>query len=382
MTLVVVSPPAGGLLNHAIALCYEIGKSGKSTLLVSGPEAKTHLLNIGYKGAYKLLETHSHLFTTGRQRISHFRASCKPEYVEKAFHDLNLIVKHNNVTAIISKNQPHSKIVAYKNDIPWIAYHTGGLFHLHKEVAPLLSTISQECLTDLQKVSKSLVISNLFETKQDIFISRKMNLVRGVPALFPSISVNQRFDVPFIFTGALTFDGNFETLPKISKNEPIFITFGTVCNDLSLYQLVFQYFEKMKWPAIMSWPNANSDYMNSNYIDIHPYIPNHAVISDSSLVIHHGGVGTLLTCLHFGVPQLILPYNFNRSCQLLHGKNLELLGIGKVWERNTEFEDFMNKSIAWSKLSETRKTEKRFSELFRVQDAQYRTTLSTFFKWI
>lgn len=376
MTWIIVSPPAPGLLNHAIALSSEIKQSGKSALLVSGPEAISHFSNICYEGPYKLLNTHSLSFK-GKERIGHFSKSCTTEYIESAFHELDLIVNLYGATGIISKNQPHSKLVAHYNNIPWVTYHTGGLFHLHKEMSPFLQIIKEDCLKELQKISLNIIGSNIFQEKENIFLSQKMNLVRGVPLLFKNISANEIFNVPFLFTGALTFDGNLEISPKVSRENPIFVTFGTVCNDFNLYQMIFQYIKNLNLSAVMSWPDGKN--IDSNFIDIHTYIPNSTIVPISSLVVHHGGVGTLLTCLNFGTPQIILPYNFERTCQLLHGKNLESLGLAKVWERNKDFQTFMSDSIAWSNCLKTKNRIKEFSTQFRVQDAQYRKVMSQFF---
>jgi rhamnosyltransferase subunit B len=56
------------------------------------------------------------------------------------------------------------------------------------------------------------------------------------------------------------------------------------------------------------------------------YVPFHRVLSKISIIVHHGGIGTLAEASKAGVPQLIIPFAYD---QFDNGLIVEELGVGK-----------------------------------------------------
>lgn len=59
--------------------------------------------------------------------------------------------------------------------------------------------------------------------------------------------------------------------------------------------------------------------------EVHRWVPQRAVLSHASLVIHHGGMATTMESLHHGVPSLVVP---RLPEQAANARRLRDLGLG------------------------------------------------------
>lgn len=70
------------------------------------------------------------------------------------------------------------------------------------------------------------------------------------------------------------------------------------------------------------------------------YPPFHLLLPRASLLVHHGGIGTIALALRAGVPQLVLP---GWTDQLDNGRRVEQLGCGLVQENALDSGALLNK---------------------------------------
>ena len=124
-------------------------------------------------------------------------------------------------------------------------------------------------------------------------------------------------------------------LQGLGSDRPlVYATLGTVFNNPD-YELPF-------FPAILEslggedvdvlvalGPGADPAALGSQPANIHvaDYIPQRAVLEQSSVVVCHGGYGTLLDAVDSAVPLIVVPFGAD---QHINGASVARLGIGRV----------------------------------------------------
>jgi predicted glycosyltransferase len=388
--IIIVTPSAPGLINHGIALALGLESAGLSTLIVTGPEAAPHLQAMNAPVKVKLIPSHACSFDRrDPARQSHIQQTTDPTRCRSAAADLIELVHAVEPRWLIGKNFPHVALCSALTDIPWASYLTGGPVHIDSARGPLFRNVRPEDLSGLQRLSVELLGSNIFTTPDSLFLSPRLNLIRGVPVMFPGErQVLERATRSFVWTGALTFDGpepqgDTSLMPE---DTDVFVTFGTVCYDDDLYRQLLAALANLPWRATVTSlqiplePLLASTPSTSGRVHIARYIPNSYALRRTRIVVHHGGMGTTLSALKAGVPQLIIPLNRTTSCQEYHALNLIERGVACSLSRD---------ALSAATLSQTLQSllspdiQSRAIELARELESehvQYSSRLPTLFK--
>ncbi len=114
------------------------------------------------------------------------------------------------------------------------------------------------------------------------------------------------------------------------RGRPLVFTFGTANTQLgeSLKQAELCC-EKLELPGVMLCPRGVGARRSSERLLLCPFIPLGAVLPETRLLVHHGGIGTTARALEAGVPQVIIPQRFDQPD---NGARCTMLGVGSVLE--------------------------------------------------
>lgn len=161
------------------------------------------------------------------------------------------------------------------------------------------------------------------------YLSGDAYLIPGTSEIEPVLT-----ESPHLFYGYYREGENGAGSPpsKETKNPPqIFVTIGAGAHrtrvDL-LYETIYTTFFNSPYRVIISDPmNLLSGRETREGMEVHPWVDTSAVYPETDLVVHHGGYGTTMETLRWGIPSLILP---SHSEQEGNGRRLEFLNSGKV----------------------------------------------------
>jgi rhamnosyltransferase subunit B len=115
----------------------------------------------------------------------------------------------------------------------------------------------------------------------------------------------------------------------VAADAPIVVTTGTVAgSQFAFYQTAVDACVAIGRPAVLVSPHRN--HIPSSLPPTVTWVP-HAPFSElfpkASLVLHHGGIGTVAYAMAAGVPQIVLPMRWD---QFDSGNRLQRLGTGRM----------------------------------------------------
>ena len=130
----------------------------------------------------------------------------------------------------------------------------------------------------------------------------------------------------------------------------VYATLGTVFNNPS-YELPF-------FPAVLEGlreqdldlvitvgPNVDPAYLGPQPASVHVerYMPQSLLFPQCSVIVFHGGYGTLLAAIEHAVPVIVVPFGAD---QPINARTVERLGIGRVIEEEALTADRMREAVA------------------------------------
>lgn len=143
---------------------------------------------------------------------------------------------------------------------------------------------------------------------------------------------NKFIDQRFRFVGPsinpATRDGHF-SFDEVREGTLVYISLGTINHlDLDFYQAAFEAFADYPATFVLSI-GKNTDLTQlgdipANFIVRH-YVPQLEVLQRADAFITHGGMNSVHEGLYYGVPELVVPHQFE---QLLNGKRVVETGAG------------------------------------------------------
>jgi MGT family glycosyltransferase len=143
---------------------------------------------------------------------------------------------------------------------------------------------------------------------------------------------NNFVDERFRFVGPsinpLTREGDFP-LDELGDGALVYISLGTINHlDLDFYHAAFEAFADYPAQFILA-VGKNTDITQlgavpANFI-VRQYVPQLAVLQRADAFITHGGMNSVHEGLYYGVPQVVVPHQFE---QLLNGKRVAETGAG------------------------------------------------------
>jgi MGT family glycosyltransferase len=148
------------------------------------------------------------------------------------------------------------------------------------------------------------------------------------------------FPPTYRFTGASIDESIADSHALTPLNLPpgkriIYISLGTLFNDnMPFFKLCFEALSSIDTHVVMSVgkKNAIEDFgtIPAN-MSVHNFVPQLAVLRESSLFITHGGMNSVHEALWFGVPMIVVP---QASDQLFVARRVESVGAGIRIENN------------------------------------------------
>ncbi len=137
--------------------------------------------------------------------------------------------------------------------------------------------------------------------------------------------LDERYDFVGPCIDERTFQGDWQ--PPSDGRPVLLVSFGTVYKDLSLHRDCVEAFAGTDWHLVLSI-GAHADPAELGtppaHVEVHRSVPQLQVLSAASAFVTHGGMGSTLEGLYFGVPMLAVPQGFDQfdNAELLHGRGL------------------------------------------------------------
>lgn len=245
----------------------------------------------------------------------------------------------------------------FKNDKPDLVIYDSmsiaGRLYVEKNKVPAIQFFSSHADNDHFSLSKTNAAFDPSHLAMQEF-THKLNLLRakyGLPAAndFRPFSGNANlnivflprffqyegnsFDEKYVFVGPCLGDRSFQGswTPPNEENPLLFISLGTVFNAIwpEFYEICLDAFFDLNWNIIMS-VGTSVDQKKLGMIppqfQIYPHVPQLEVLSRAKVFISHGGMGSTMEAISYGVPIIAIPQMFEQEA---NAKRIEELGLGK-----------------------------------------------------
>lgn len=341
MKILVIVGPALGILNHTIALSKLLQIHGHHEVSwITSEQSKAHLKTIGFNFPCEYSSNYDINFNRQEGgRKPHLQQVCDLTYLDKGVeYELDIINKLSP-DLIITKHHYSPTISARVTRIPYVTYYTDGGEYLLEDRNPQNWNASPELSNNYREVAKKygLEFENVVVTKY--LQSPYLNIIRGIPKL-SSLSYQEikNLEPNSVFGGVLTYDGeNYETLSLPNHLPIVYVTFGTIACNPDRLKMIIETLASLPVYGVVSSVHIDPVIFGSLPLNIciKRYIPNQDIMKRASLVIHHGGHGTMLSCFSNGVPQIIIPDNPHSSAQEIHAHTVAKLNCGILLEAST-----------------------------------------------
>jgi sterol 3beta-glucosyltransferase len=107
----------------------------------------------------------------------------------------------------------------------------------------------------------------------------------------------------------------------------LFVSFGSIPinNPDKFYEIFIKYCKEKKISLIIGKGWSTTNIKSSNNIFVTSEVPYDFLLRYVKLMVHHGGAGTVSSCVHAGIPMLVVPFFGD---QFFWGKRIQDLGIG------------------------------------------------------
>jgi MGT family glycosyltransferase len=180
---------------------------------------------------------------------------------------------------------------------------------------------------ELRQVSAGLGLAPI-DIAGMIGLSEELNLIHMPREFHPA---GETFDERYLFVGPSighTPEADFP-LDRIAEGGALYISMGTIFNELpEFYRTCFEAFGGERFPVVLSCSErARSDLSRaspSNFI-VAAWAPQLEVLPRTSAFVTHGGMGSVMESLYYGVPMIVLPQMFE---QAVTARRVAELGLG------------------------------------------------------
>jgi len=194
--------------------------------------------------------------------------------------------------------------------------------------------------------NSSLLFNPILEKFRLSSIERVENLLRGDLYIIPSIPEIEPIpqDDMTVHVGQLSVSEMNEQVPAwlrdVDGHQPlVYITIGggagSVGNRL-FFQTVIDTFADKSVHVVISTSDkfSRKDFKNiPKNIRMFQWVPGRLLISRADIVIFHGGYSTMMECLAYGKPTIIVPFQTEQEG---NGRRLEQMGCGLVLRLSRE----------------------------------------------
>lgn len=127
------------------------------------------------------------------------------------------------------------------------------------------------------------------------------------------------------------------------KKPLVYLTFGTAFAGLELLQKAIAGLSRLDAEVLVAaGPQVESSLLADVPDNVHvlPWVPQADLLAHADLVVHHGGSGTTVSAMTFGVPQLALPQGADqfRNAETVEAANLGARLVGEQFTPDAVFE--------------------------------------------
>lgn len=144
-----------------------------------------------------------------------------------------------------------------------------------------------------------------------------------------------------LFVGIIMSDNDFPDCSQLfdPQRKNIFVSLGTVFNNIAVYDLCIVCLRKLNYNVIINIGMANSEGDFEEMPEewhVGAMFPQLQILRNIDLFITHGGANSAREAAYFGVPMIVFPQS---SDQFLAGKDIERNGLGVVFEKAVTVEE-------------------------------------------
>ncbi len=345
-----------GDINPCAGIGARLREHGHEVVLLTSGYYREWLERFGLE-TIPTVSTEEHLRITGHPDFNH------PLRAFRLLWDLLLLAGKREYEAILERYEPGRTVVVTRlwNVGPRIAKEKHDIALLHLAVSPdELAIRRPAALKGLVSDAAWKKVTGWIASRIDKRIVNQLNQLRReweLPAverwfsaansrpqamvgLFPDWYAPPGPEWPQVHYGGFPlFDG--KTDPQLTDRleqfladgpAPIVITgFSATQTARAYFQIAVSAMEKMGTRAVLlsSFPGNVPARLPAS-IGYFGYLPLRLLLPRSAAIVHHGGIGTVAAALRAGIPQLIVPQNFDNSS---HAERVSRMGVGSVLPR-------------------------------------------------
>jgi len=198
------------------------------------------------------------------------------------------------------------------------------LFKAYALFGPLLNVFFQLIKLKFKYHLNNIEVSNLFSAQEEL----------NIVAIPKQIQLDaERFDDSYYFIGPSIIESSVVcTFPieRLTGEKVLFISMGStpMNTQTDFFRNCFKAFANTDWQVVIAVGQTDIHEFGvipTNFI-VQSYVPQLKILERAKLFISHGGMNSVMECLNFGVPLIIIPMQPETK---ITGKQVEKLRLGK-----------------------------------------------------
>jgi rhamnosyltransferase subunit B len=345
-----------GDINPCAGIGARLRERGHEVVVLTSGYYREWLERLGLE-TVQTVSAEDHLRITGHPDFNH------PLRAYRLLWDLLLLAGKREYEAILERYEPGRTVVVTRllSVGPRIAKEKPGVPLLHLAVSPdELAIRRPDVMRRFVSDPAWKKLTAWMTSRLDKRIATKVNQLRrvcelppverwfsapnsrpqSVVGLFPDWYALPEPEWPQLQnSGFPLFDGgtNSQLTGRLEQflaegSAPIIITgFSATQTAREYFQIGARAIEKIGARAVLlsSFPGNVPAQLPAS-IGYFGYVPLQHLLPRSAAIVHHGGIGTVAAALRAGIPQLIVPQNFDNA---LHAERVSRMGAGSALRR-------------------------------------------------
>ena len=193
-------------------------------------------------------------------------------------------------------------------------------------------------LKTTNELIKNYSLGQMVEDVRDLFKRHTM----FIPSIPEFEGIDPKWDKSITYVGPLLYQINKESHLKLPIcNMPLIFIYGVIKNQSDFDSIINFYKDKNYQVVISSVPDKINTNTKCRNIIITKFIDISKLLKECDIAIIHGGHGSCMTVLEFGIPAIIVA-NSSETERVLNGKKLEQMGVGKLFSHISNWNTILN----------------------------------------
>ena len=143
---------------------------------------------------------------------------------------------------------------------------------------------------------------------------------------------------PSILPSVVDYDADLP-LEQIEESQTLYISMGTAFTKAKFFKTCLNTFANTPWLVVMAtWNDLGFSNLPSNFI-VRPRVPQLEVLKRANVYLTHGGMGSVMGALWYGVPLVVVP---QMPEQTLTAARVAELGLGIRLDPDADAETIRN----------------------------------------